>query len=289
MPDNYAVSINQTDSATASAVQHYLKQASASLLLDQEEERQLAIRSANGDQDAKEKLICSNLRLVINLAKRYTSYTQSMTFLDLIQEGNLGLMKAVERYDHTLGFRFSTYATWWIRQAITRSIADQDKAIRLPVHFNEDIHKINKAAHQICQQKEKVTGKDLSEATGFSVKKVERLMQNSAPTISLETPVGGDESAMLGDFIEDSTIASPEEEVMGTMMRKEINKQISYLQPREQMVLNMRFGLNGYEPHTLEEIGNYIGVTRERIRQIEARALRRLRHPSRSKYLREFA
>ncbi|WP_352415391.1 sigma-70 family RNA polymerase sigma factor [Oscillibacter ruminantium] len=288
MPDDYSIPINQTDTAATSAVQHYLKQASASPLLDQEEERQLAIRSANGDQNAKEKLICSNLRLVVSLAKKHTSYTQSMTFLDLIQEGNLGLMKAVERYDYTLGFRFSTYATWWIRQAITRSIADQDKTVRLPVHFNEDLRKINKAAQEVYQQKETVTEKDLSEATGLPIEKVEQLMQNSAPTVSLETPVGGDESTMLGDFIEDSTIASPEEEVIETMMRQEINKQLSYLQPREQMVLNMRFGLNGYEPHTLEEIGNYIGVTRERIRQIEARALRRLRHPSRSKYLREF-
>lgn len=269
------------------SVQWYLKQAGADPLLTKEEELQLAYLVQEGNCDARQKMISSNLRLVINQAKKYAAYTQSLTLLDLIQEGNLGLIKAVEKYDPDLGFRFSTYATWWIRQAITRAISDLDKEIRLPVHFCEDMQKLKRAAYEIMQQNDTVTSVKLADVTGFPEDKIEKIFMSMNNTVSLETPVG-EEDATLGDFIEDTLTPSVEEQAMEGAMQREINRQMECLKPREQAILVLRFGLNGQNPHTLEEVGKRMGVTRERIRQIESIALRKLRNPKRSRCLREF-
>lgn len=271
----------------ADPVQWYLKQAGANPLLTKEEELQLAYLVQEGSYDARQKMILSNLRLVIDQAKQYAPYTRSLTLLDLIQEGNLGLIKAVEKYDPDLGFRFSTYATWWIRQAITRAISDLDKMIRLPVHFCEDMQKLKRATNEIMQQNDTVTSRKLADVTGFPEDRIEQIFMSMNHTVSFETPVG-EEGATLGDLIEDTLTPSIEEQAMESAMRREIDRQMECLQPREQMILILRFGLNGQNPHTLEEIGNRMGVTRERIRQIELKALRKLRHPKRSRYLREF-
>lgn len=281
--ENSVACVGELDS-----VGYYLRQAGEAPLLTKEEEYHLAGQAAEGEREAKDRLICANLRLVVSLAKKYAMYTQSLTLLDLVQEGNLGLIKAVDRYDRTLGYRFSTYATWWIKQAIMRSIADKDRTIRLPVHFEGDVRKVHQALRDLQQKKESFSSKELSAMTGFSIEKVEQIICSSSQTISLDTPVGEDSNSVLGHFIEDESSLSPEGNAINTMMNLEIEKQLSYLKPREQTVILMRFGLSGYEPHTLEQVGNYMGVTRERVRQIEVRALRRLRHPSRSKYLREF-
>lgn len=260
--------------------------------LNKKDEHSLAVRAKQGDDEAKNKLICANLRLVVSIAKKYAAGTKSLELLDLVQEGNLGLLKAVERYEPSLGFRFSTYATWWIRQAITRGIADQDRMIRLPVHVGEDIRKLQRASQHSDfllynnhngDQFEKIAIK-----TGMSAEKVERMMQISCRTVSLDKPIDDDQSSTLGDFIEDRTSEMPDDFALVSIMKEEIEKQLSTLKPREKLILDMRFGLNGKEPCTLEEVGNYIGVTRERIRQIEAKALRKLRHPTRSKYLKDF-
>ncbi|MEG0961287.1 MAG: sigma-70 family RNA polymerase sigma factor [Lachnospiraceae bacterium] len=285
---NTTSEIPQPFSTDTDSIKQYFAWAGEAPLLSKEEERQLAILISQGNLKAKDKMICSNLRLVINIAKKYVPCTHTLSLLDLIQEGNLGLIKAVDRYDYTLGFRFSTYATWWIRQAITRGISDQDRTIRLPVHLGEDTRKIMKASQQCYQQHTIPTCAELAAITGFTMEKVEQILLVSAPTVSLDTPIGDDESSFLGSFIEDKTIDSPENMAIDTMMKLEIRKQLSTLTQREQTILNMRFGLNGHRPHTLEEVGDYIGVTRERIRQIEAKALRKLRHPSHSKYLKEF-
>ena len=269
------------------SVRHYLEQSGKTPLLDKNEENRLATLAIQGDGKAKNKLICANLRLVISIAKKYAVLTQSLSLLDLIQEGNLGLMKAVDRYDPTLGFRFSTYATWWIRQAITRGIADQDRMIRLPVHLGEDVHKVLKIVQKYNLQSESSYEK-VASITGLTVEKIEQMLQIARPTISLDVPIGDDENSSLGNFVEDKTAASPESIATDTVMKEEIEKQLGTLNPREQTVLNMRFGLSGKKPCTLEEVGNHVGVTRERIRQIEARALRKLRQPSRSKYLKDF-
>jgi RNA polymerase primary sigma factor len=283
-----AIVTKQLDTYTDDSIKMYLLQAGESPLLTQQEEYQLAKLSAQGNREAKNRLVCSNLRLVVSIAKKHEPYVQSLTLLDLIQEGNIGLMKAVERYDYSLGYRFSTYATWWIRQAITRGIADQDRAIRLPVHHKDDLNLIHNILRQLDHKQESFTTQDVSDLTGFSVEKIDKLLLDSASIASLDTPLMDDNSCFLGDFIEDKTILSPEKSVIDIMLKEEINKQLSSLKPREQIVVNMRFGLNGENPHTLEEVGNHIGVTRERIRQIETRALCSLRVAKRSKYLVDF-
>lgn len=280
------------DSSEMDAVKHYLKQAGKAKLLNKKDEYALAVRARQGDDEAKNKLICANLRLVISIAKKYAACTNSLELLDLVQEGNLGLLKAVERYEPSLGFRFSTYATWWIRQAITRGISDQDRMIRLPVHVGEDIRRVQCASlhYDSLSDKNHNEGKfeKIAIKTGMSAEKVERMMQMSRRTISLDTPIDDDQNSTLGDFIEDRTSVMPDDFALVSIMKDEIEKQLSTLKPREKTILDMRFGLSGKEPCTLEEVGNYIGVTRERIRQIEAAALRKLRHPARSKYLKDF-
>lgn len=280
------------DSEEMDMVKHYLKQAGKARLLNKREEYALAVRAKQGDNEAKNKLICANLRLVISIAKKYAASTKSLELLDLIQEGNLGLLKAVERYEPSLGFRFSTYATWWIRQAITRGIADQDRMIRLPVNVGEDVRKVQCASHHYDSLSDKNHNeeqlKKIAIKTGMPVEKVERMMQISRRTVSLDMPISDEQSNTLGDLIEDRTSEMPDDFAFVSIMKEEIEKQLSTLNPREKTILDMRFGLNGKEPCTLEEVGNYIGVTRERIRQIEAKALRKLRHSTRSKYLKDF-
>lgn len=276
------------DSEEMDTVKHYLKQAGKEKLLNEKEEYKLAVRAKQGDDEAKNKLICANLRLVVSIAKKYAAGAKSLELLDLVQEGNLGLLKAVERYEPSLGFRFSTYATWWIRQAITRGIADKDRMIRLPVHIGDDIRKVQGASHHYDYLSDENQFKNVAIKTGMSVEKVERTMQISLRTISLDTPIDDDQNSTLGDFIEDKTSEMPDDFALVSIMKEEIEKQLSTLKPREKTILDMRFGLNGKEPCTLEEVGNHIGVTRERIRQIEAKALRKLRHPTRSKYLKDF-
>lgn len=283
-----AIETKQLDTYVDDSIRMYLLQAGEAPLLTQQEEHQLAKLSAQGNKEAKNRLVCSNLRLVVSIAKKHEPYVQSLTLLDLIQEGNIGLMKAVERYDYSMGYRFSTYATWWIRQAINRGIADQDRTIRLPVHYKDDVNLVHQVLRKLDHEQESFTTQDVSDLTGFSVEKIDKILMNSASIISLDTPIGDDNSCFLGDLIEDKTLSSPEESVTDIMLKEEINKQLSSLKPREQTVVNMRFGLNGHIPHTLEEVGNHIGVTRERIRQIETRALNRLRVAKRSKHLVDF-
>ncbi len=278
----------QPDSYIDDSVKMYLLQVCKSPLLTKEEEYRLAELSAQGDKEAREKLVCYNLRLVVSIAKKHVAYVQSLTLLDLIQEGNIGLMKAVERFDHTRGYRFSTYATWWIRQAITRGIADKDRIVRLPSHYCEDVKRVHRALSQLDQDQESFKSQELSDITGIPVEKIDKIIMDSSLAVSLDKPVGDHNSSFLCDFIEDTTATSPEDEIADVILKEEINKQLLFLNSREQTVVSMRFGLNGYVPHTLEEVGNYVGVTRERIRQIEAGALRRLRMPNRKKFLIDF-
>ena len=275
-------------SSGSDPVKDYLAAAGKAPLLTAKQEVELAKRIQAGDQDAKDRMICSNLRLVICLAKKYTN-THSLSFLDLIQEGNLGLIKAVERYDYNLGFRFATYATWWIRQAITRGIADTDRTIRLPVHMVETVRKVMRSAQGIEQEggafldiQQVANDLDMEEVS------VKRAFHIAPHPVSLETPIGDDGTSFLGDFIEDSEIVSPEEGAVSSFLQMEIMKQLLTLTERERKVLEMRFGLNNGQPHTLEQVGEYLCVTRERIRQIESKALRKLRHPNHSKYLKDF-
>ncbi|MEG2082667.1 MAG: sigma-70 family RNA polymerase sigma factor [Oscillospiraceae bacterium] len=279
----------QDECQCTDSVKYYLSIAGKAPLLTKEEECRLAILVAKGDKKAKNTLVCANLRLVISIAKKYAAGTRSLSLLDLIQEGNLGLIKAADRYDYTLGFRFSTYATWWIRQAITRGISDQDRTIRLPVHMGEEVRKVQKASQQLSSQQHKLGDyEELSDLTGIDKDRVEKILQVTATTVSLDAPIGDDDTSSFGDFIVDQDNDSPEEVATNSMMKLEIDKQLSTLNEREQMIINMRFGTSGETPHTLEEVGDYFGLTRERIRQIEAKALRKLRHPSRSKYLKDF-
>ncbi|WP_172674778.1 RNA polymerase sigma factor RpoD [Cellulosilyticum ruminicola] len=268
-------------------VRMYLKEIGKVPLLSAEEEIVLAQRMQEGDQEAKKKLAEANLRLVVSIAKRYVG--RGMLFLDLIQEGNLGLIKAVEKFDYTKGFKFSTYATWWIRQAITRAIADQARTIRIPVHMVETINKLMRVSRQLLQE----LGRDpqpeeIAKRMEMPVSKVREIMKISQEPVSLETPIGEEEDSHLGDFIPDEDIPVPAEAAAFTLLKEQLIEVLDTLTEREQKVLRLRFGLDDGRARTLEEVGKEFSVTRERIRQIEAKALRKLRHPSRSKKLKDY-
>lgn len=269
------------------SVRMYLKEIGKIDLLTFEEEVQLAQDIEKGSELARAKLINANLRLVVSIAKKYIG--RGLTFLDLVQEGNQGLMRAVEKFDWKRGFKFSTYATWWIRQAITRAIADQAKTIRIPVHMVETINKVYKATRALTQRLgHEPSVEQIAEEVGITVDKVEEIYRISQDTTSLATPVGEDEDSVLGDFIEDTTQPSPYEETSKTLLQESIEDVLESLEEREAKVLALRFGLLGETPKTLEEVGKIFNVTRERIRQIEAKALRKLRHPSRRKKLQDY-
>jgi len=268
-------------------VRMYLKEIGKVPLLSPEEEIDLANRIKKNDSEAKKKLTEANLRLVVSIAKRYVG--RGMLFLDLIQEGNLGLIKAVEKFDYTKGFKFSTYATWWIRQAITRAIADQARTIRIPVHMVETINKLIRVSRQLLQQ----LGRDpipeeIAVEMGMSEDKVREIMKIAQEPVSLETPIGEEEDSHLGDFIPDEDAPAPAESAAFTLLKEQLMEVLDTLTPREEKVLKLRFGLEDGRARTLEEVGKEFNVTRERIRQIEAKALRKLRHPSRSKKLKDF-
>ncbi len=268
-------------------VRMYLKEIGKVPLLTAEEERELAIRMGEGDETAKQKLAEANLRLVVSIAKRYVG--RGMLFLDLIQEGNLGLIKAVEKFDYTKGYKFSTYATWWIRQAITRAIADQARTIRIPVHMVETINKLVRVSRQLLQE----YGRDplpeeLAKEMNIPEEKVREILKIAQEPVSLETPIGEEEDSHLGDFLPDEDAPAPAEAAAFTLLKEQLMDVLDTLTPREMKVLKLRFGLEDGRARTLEEVGKEFQVTRERIRQIEAKALRKLRHPSRSKKLRDY-
>lgn len=268
-------------------VKVYLKEIGRVPLLSSEEEIDLAIRIANGDVQAKQRLSEANLRLVVSIAKRYLG--RGMQFLDLIQEGNLGLIKAVDKFDYTKGFKFSTYATWWIRQAITRAIADQARTIRIPVHMVETINKVKKVQSQLLHQNgHEPTTDEIADELDLPVDKVREIMRVAQEPVSLETPIGEEEDSHLGDFIPDDGAPAPADAASHTMLREQLSDVLSTLTPREEKVLRLRFGLEDGRSRTLEEVGKEFNVTRERIRQIEAKALRKLRHPSRSRKLKDY-
>ncbi|MCI6610393.1 MAG: RNA polymerase sigma factor RpoD [Ezakiella sp.] len=268
-------------------VRMYLKEIGNIPLLTQEEEVELAIRMENGDEAAKAELAEANLRLVVSIAKRYMG--RGMPFLDLIQEGNLGLMKAVEKFEYKKGFKFSTYATWWIRQAITRAIADQARTIRIPVHMVETINKLLRVQRQLLQELgREPTSEELAAELEMNVDKVREIQKISQEPVSLETPIGEEEDSHLGDFIPDDDIPSPQDAATNTMLRDQLFKSLDLLSEREEKVIRLRFGLDDGKVRTLEEVGRVFDVTRERIRQIEAKALRKLRHPKRSERLKDF-
>ena len=268
-------------------VRQYLKEIGRIPLLDSEGEKELAEKMLNGDEDAKTKLVESNLRLVVSIAKKYLG--RGMYFLDLIQEGNLGLMKAVEKFDYTKGYKFSTYATWWIRQAITRAIADQARTIRIPVHMVETIHKVTKYSRQMLQELgREPTAEEIGDKIGMSADKVREILKISQDPVSLETPIGEEEDSHLGDFIPDDETPAPADAAASTILREVIERELHTLTPREEHVIKLRFGLYDGRSRTLEEVGKEFDITRERIRQIEAKALRKLRHPSRARHLRGF-
>ena len=268
-------------------VKVYLKEIGRVPLLTPEEEVELAERMAKGDPAARKRLSEANLRLVVSIAKRYVG--RGMQFLDLIQEGNLGLIKAVEKFDHTKGFKFSTYATWWIRQAITRAIADQARTIRIPVHMVETINKVKKVSSQLLHQNgHDPTAEEIAAALDMPVDKVREILRVAQEPVSLETPIGEEEDSHLGDFIQDADAPAPADAASHTLLKEQLEDVLSTLTPREKKVLELRFGLEDGRNRTLEEVGKEFNVTRERIRQIEAKALRKLRHPSRSKRLKDF-
>ena len=268
-------------------VKVYLKEIGRVPLLSSDEEVELAQRMAEGDAYAKKRLAEANLRLVVSIAKRYVG--RGMQFLDLIQEGNLGLIKAVEKFDHTKGFKFSTYATWWIRQAITRAIADQARTIRIPVHMVETINKVKKVSSQLLHQNgHDPTAEEIAAALDMPVDKVREIMRVAQEPVSLETPIGEEEDSHLGDFIPDDDAPAPADAASHTLLKEQLGEVLKTLTPREEKVLRLRFGLEDGRSRTLEEVGKEFNVTRERIRQIEAKALRKLRHPSRSKKLKDF-
>lgn len=269
-------------------VKMYLKEIGTVELLTHDEEIDLAKRILEGDEDAKKRLAAANLRLVVSIAKRYVG--RGMLFLDLIQEGNMGLIKAVEKFDYTKGFKFSTYATWWIRQAITRAIADQARTIRIPVHMVETINKLTRIQRQLIQELgREPTAEEISERMdGMTPEKVREIQKISLEPVSLETPIGEEDDSHLGDFIEDEQAMSPDDYAANELLKDELNEVLLELTDREEKVLRLRFGLDDGRTRTLEEVGKEFNVTRERIRQIEAKALRKLKHPSRSKRLRDF-
>ena len=268
-------------------VKAYLKEIGRVPLLSPEEETALAMRIMEGDSKAKKRLSEANLRLVVSIAKRYVG--RGMQFLDLIQEGNLGLIKAVEKFDYTKGFKFSTYATWWIRQAITRAIADQARTIRIPVHMVETINKVKKVSSQLLHKNgHEPSAEEIAAELNMQVDKVREIMRVAQEPVSLETPIGEEEDSHLGDFIPDDEAPAPAEAASHTLLKEQLDEVLTSLTEREAKVLRLRFGLEDGRPRTLEEVGKEFDVTRERIRQIEAKALRKLRHPSRSKKLKDF-
>ena len=278
MADNYS---------TDDPVRMYLKEIGKVPLLTPEEEVALAIRMSEGDEEAKRRMAEANLRLVVSIAKRYVG--RGMLFLDLIQEGNLGLIKAVEKFDYTKGYKFSTYATWWIRQAITRAIADQARTIRIPVHMVETINKVIRVSRQLLQELgHDPSAEEIAAEMGMPVDKVRDILKIAQEPVSLETPIGEEEDSHLGDFIPDEDASEPSEAASFSLLKEQLMEVLDTLTPREKKVLELRFGIVDGRTRTLEEVGKEFNVTRERIRQIEAKALRKLRHPSRSKKLRDF-
>ena len=268
-------------------VKMYLKDIGKVPLLSADDEIELARKMMDGDEDAKRELSIANLRLVVSIAKRYVG--RGMQFLDLIQEGNLGLMKAVEKFDYQKGFKFSTYATWWIRQAITRAIADQARTIRIPVHMVETINKVLRVQRQLMQEfGREPTPEEIAKEMGIPEQRVVEIQKISQDPVSLETPIGEEEDSHLGDFIEDEQAPAPTDAVASSLLKEQLIHVLDTLTPREEKVLRLRYGIDDGKPRTLEEVGKEFNVTRERIRQIEAKALRKLRHPSRSKKLKEF-
>ena len=274
-------------STTQDPVKMYLKDIGKVPLLSAEEEIELAKRMEAGDEMAKKKLAESNLRLVVSIAKRYVG--RGMLFLDLIQEGNLGLLKAVEKFDYRKGYKFSTYATWWIRQAITRAIADQARTIRIPVHMVETINKVTRVSRDLLQKlRREPLPEEVGEVMGLPKERVQEIMKIAQEPVSLETPIGEEEDSHLGDFIQDESIPTPVEATNQTLLHEQLDEVVSTLTEREQRVIKLRFGWDDGRPRTLEEVGKEFNVTRERIRQIEAKALRKLRHPNRSRKLKDF-
>ena len=277
-------SITNRESAS---LDKYLQEIGKEELITVEEEVELAQRIKKGDQEALEKLTKANLRFVVSVAKQYQN--QGLSLPDLINEGNLGLIKAVDKFDYTKGFKFSTYATWWIRQAITRAIADQARTIRIPVHMVETINKVKKTNSQLLHKNGRdPTAEEIAEVLDMPVDKVREIMRVAQEPVSLETPIGEEEDSHLGDFIPDDDAPAPADAASATLLKEELAHVLKTLTPREERVLSMRFGLTDGHPHTLEEVGKEFNVTRERIRQIEAKALRKLRHPTRSKKLRDY-
>ena len=273
--------------ASTDPIREYLKEIGSIPLLTQEQEQDLAKRKSEGDAEAGKKLVEANLRLVVSIAKRYTG--RGMSFLDLVQEGNIGLMKAVEKFDYTKGYRLSTYATWWVKQSVTRALADQSRTIRLPVHMVDAVNRIRKAQRALAVKLgREPSNEEIGKEVGMSEKRVTELMQSSGDTVSLETPVGDEDGSNLGDFVADDSNASTEEKAESVFLREEIEQMLQGLNPREREVIILRFGLESGHPLTLEEVGKRFKVTRERIRQIETAALRKLRNPSRSKKIRDF-
>ncbi len=285
--ENLETLCTQEGLAIDDPVRMYLKEIGKIPLLTPERETYLAERISVGDKAAKDELIEANLRLVVSIAKRHVG--KGMYFLDLIQEGNLGLIKAVEKFDYSKGYKFSTYATWWIRQAITRAIADQARTIRIPVHMVETIHKVSRTARQLLQTLgREPTTDEIAEALGTTADKVREIMKIAQDPVSLETPIGEEEDSHLGDFVEDNESPAPSDSASYSLLREQLCSVLHTLTSREEQVIKLRFGLEDGRPRTLEEVGKQFNITRERIRQIEAKALRKLRHPSRSKTLRDY-